>query len=42
LRFGGAAEVRDAVARFPGAFAVVDSSVADSTVRIVFRVPEKR
>jgi hypothetical protein len=42
LRFGSAAEARDAVARFPGAFAVIDSSLADSTVRIVFRASGKR
>lgn len=38
LRFSNTAEVRAAVGRLPGAFAVVDSSVADATVRVVFRV----
>jgi len=42
LRFGSASEARDAVARFPGAFAVIDSSLADSSVRIVFRASGKR
>jgi hypothetical protein len=37
LRFGSAEEVRAAVARVPGAFAVIDSTSADTTVKIVFR-----
>jgi len=39
LRFGTAAEARAAVGRLPGAFAVIDSSAADATVKIVFRAP---
>ncbi|HEY4883130.1 MAG TPA: hypothetical protein VII08_05790 [Myxococcales bacterium] len=39
LRFGTAAEARAAVGRLPGAFAVIDSSAADTSVKIVFRAP---
>jgi len=39
LRFGTAAEVRAAVGRLPGAFAVIDSSAANPNVKIVFRAP---
>jgi hypothetical protein len=42
LRFSNGAEVRAAVGRLPGAFAVVDSSLADATVKIVFRARGKR
>jgi hypothetical protein len=38
LRDPSFAEVRAEVARLPGAFAVIDSSAADATVKIVFRV----
>jgi hypothetical protein len=37
LRVGSPEEVRAAVARVPGAFAVIDSSVADASVKVVFR-----
>ena len=37
LRVGTDAEVRAEVARVPGSFAVVDSSVADATVKVIFR-----
>ena len=37
LRYGTAEEVRAAVARLPGAFAVIDSSSADATVKVVYR-----
>jgi hypothetical protein len=37
LRFGTVEEVRAAVARMPGAFAVIDSAAADATVKVVFR-----
>ncbi len=39
LRFGTAVEVRAAVGRLPGAFAVIDSSAAAPSVKIVFRAP---
>lgn len=42
LRFNTAAEVRDAVGRLPGAFAVIDSSAADASVKIAFRLTGKR
>ena len=38
LREPSPAQVRATVARLPGAFAVVDSSAADPTVKILFRV----
>ena len=41
LRFGTADEVRAAVARMPGAFAVIDSTSADTTVKIVYRTSGK-
>jgi len=41
LRFNTQAEVRAAVAGLQGAFAVIDSSAADSSVKIVFRVQGK-
>ena len=41
LRFGTAEEVRAAVGRVPGAFAVIDSASVDGTVKIVFRSPGK-
>jgi hypothetical protein len=37
LRFNTPAEVRAAVSGLPGAFAVIDSSAADASVKIVFR-----
>jgi hypothetical protein len=42
LRFNSGAEVRAAVGRLPGAFAVIDSLLADATVKIVFRAGGKR
>ena len=42
LRFNSQAEARDAVARLTGAFAVIDSSQVDSTVRVLFRPAGKR
>jgi len=41
LRFGTIEEVRAAVARMPGTFAVVDSTSTDTTVKIVFRTSGK-
>jgi hypothetical protein len=41
LRYGTAEEVRAAVARMPGAFAVIDSASADATVKIVYRTSGK-
>jgi hypothetical protein len=41
LRFGTVDEVRAAVARTPGAFAVIDSASTDATVKIVFRISGK-
>jgi hypothetical protein len=41
LRFNTAAEVRAAVSGLPGAFAVIDSSAADASVKIVFRASGK-
>ncbi|HYY52005.1 MAG TPA: hypothetical protein VE755_03980 [Myxococcales bacterium] len=41
LRFGTVDEVRAAVARTPGTFAVIDSASADATVKIIFRTSGK-
>jgi len=41
LRYGTAGEIRAAVSRMPGAFAVIDSASADTTVKIVYRTSGK-
>jgi len=41
LRFSTPAEVRASVSGLPGAFAVIDSSAVDASVKVVFRVSGK-